>query len=158
MINFIINYFQERIRRRREFEASGKIHPITGVKMFPCGRAYVGMFRMSGYAGYKARGRSWLVHIHMAELFVPNPENKPIVNHKDGNKMNFAADNLEWATHSENTKHAFMTGLCRATLTPDLVREIRKSELSTTELAKKHGVCRSTMHKVVNHQSWVDVK
>ncbi len=158
LITYVLNYFRERIKSRREYEASGKIHPITGVKMFPDGRIYASVYRSGKYVGYWAEGRSWQIHVHMAELFIPNPDNKPVVNHKDGNKYNFRPYNLEWVTYSANTKHAFMTGLCRATLTPDMVREIRNSELSTTELAKKYGVCRSTIHKVVNHQSWVDVK
>ena len=51
------------------------------------------------------------VHGEVAKIFVPNPNNYPVVNHKDGNKQNNHYSNLAWVTHSENSQHAYDTGL-----------------------------------------------
>lgn len=51
------------------------------------------------------------IHRLLAKTFIPNPENKPMVNHINGNKLDNSLENLEWSTASENEKHAYDNGL-----------------------------------------------
>lgn len=63
------------------------------------------------YPSIRDRKKFLRVHRMVAIAFVPNPHNKPHVNHKDGNKLNFHYSNLEWVTPKENNQHAIQNGL-----------------------------------------------
>ena len=129
-----------------------------------------------GCAGYLRVGlmlgdkqKTLLVHRLVAIAFIPNPDNKREVNHVDGNKFNNCVDNLTWTTPSENTKHAFDTGLAkvlrgvdngRTNLTAEQVAEIRRlyvkgsSELGCNALAKKFGIGRTTVLRIVRGETF----
>lgn len=110
------------------------------------------------------------VHRFVAIHFIPNPENKPQVNHIDGNKLNNNVENLEWCTAKENTKHAIKNGLLvhkrgeqktQSILTEEAVIEIRKIDkydIDAKNLAQiKYGVSRSAINDVIARRKWKHV-
>lgn len=112
------------------------------------------------------------VHRLVAENFIPNPDNKPIVNHKDGNKLNNAVENLEWVTASENSQHAVDNGLRKynsisgelgglAKISNEQVIIIRdRYSLGETsrKLGQEFGVDKSTILKIVNRKTFKNVR
>ena len=104
-----------------------------------------------------------LVAIH----FIPNPDNKPEVNHKDGVKTNNYDWNLEWATHKENIIHAFANGLTKipkgemnqsSKLSKIQVLEIRdlcaNKKFNQKELAIMYKVAHSTINAIIKRKNW----
>lgn len=77
----------------------------------------------------------YVVHRLVAKAFIPNPNDLPEVNHKDGNKSNNCVENLEWCDRSYNIKHAYDTGL-RITM-KELVNEIDKLNKRMEKLEKQ---------------------
>lgn len=105
--------------------------------------------------------KMYRVHRLVAETFIPNPENKPEVNHINGDPMNNCVWNLEWATRSENQLHAYAHGLASCTKAKrrklsDAQRKtpVRRSDgkifKSVTEAAKAIGCNSSSVSSVVN--------
>lgn len=78
-------------------------------------RPMLGHVDKSGYRNVlfseSGKTKQYLVHRLIAITFIPNPNDLPMVNHKDGNKLNNSVENLEWCTRSENTKHSYENGL-----------------------------------------------
>lgn len=112
------------------------------------------------------------IHRAVAETFIPNPENKPTVNHKDGNKLNNNVNNLEWATYSENTQHAFDTGLAKAVsgenvycskLTQEQAEWIRANyipyskEFGSRALGRKFDIDHTKILDIINNVSYISM-
>lgn len=75
------------------------------------GRVSLGYVYSGGYIRVNVGRTEYLAHVLVAKTFLPNFFGKLRVNHKDGNKENPRLYNLEWATDSENNKHAYKKGL-----------------------------------------------
>lgn len=109
------------------------------------------------------------IHRLVAQAFIPNPENKPEINHKDGVKANNHVDNLEWCTNQENIDHAIKNGLrgglfvsgskhFKALFCEEEVLEIRDKyknfEYSQKELAERYRVSKSAISSIIHRRSW----
>jgi hypothetical protein len=125
------------------------------------------------------------VHRLVAHAFIPNPESKEHVNHKNGIKTDNSVENLEWATHKENVAHAIDNGLFImkadqagrdrsinktikkgslngfSKLTEDKVREIRQKYIprvyTREQLATEYNVTISAIKDVLIRKSWKHV-
>lgn len=119
-----------------------------------------------GYLRVWIGRKQYFVHRLVAEAHVPNPDNKPQVNHINGDRNDNRACNLEWVTNQENRDHAVKTGLhtsggdCSwAKLTWENVNYIREhGEIPATELAKTFGVSAPTIRDARNYRTWVPVE
>lgn len=151
----------------------GRVWSIVSKRLLKQGKLKTGYLVISSKIGGRG-GRCICKRVHrwVAEEFLDNPDNKPFVNHIDGDKTNNHVSNLEWSTPSANIQHAYDTGLIKAPkgqdrpvskLTDEDVRRIRRvykarcKEFGGEALARFYGVKRSTVNSIASGKTWKHV-
>lgn len=125
------------------------------------------------FGGRRGVLKCFRVHRLVAEAFIPNPENKPQVNHKNCCRSDNVVTNLEWVTPKENSEHAIKMGRCvihqgqdrvNSKLTDDSVRYIRNNyiprdrKFGARALGREFGVDKVTILGVVEGITWKHIK
>lgn len=114
----------------------------------------VTLHNVSNKRGKKGYRKNYKIHRLVAKYFIENPDNKPYVNHKDGNKHNNHVDNLEWVTAQENTVHAYKNKLI-SNQRPIKATKLDNPEItevfeSLSECARFFNCNKSYIHRALN--------
>lgn len=123
--------------------------------------------KVTGYCSVAIQSnRRYLVHRLVGLTFIDNPQNKPCINHKDGNKLNNCVDNLEWATYSENSVHSYENklqlpvcgekhGLSKLNnkIVSDIISLLKEGK-TLSDISIKTGVDKSLISNIKNKRNW----
>jgi hypothetical protein len=157
----------ERWRPVNNWEGIYEVSDAGRVRRCQPQRIMAGQVNTKGYRQvnmrHLGRRRVQLVHRLVADAFMGRPlTSSHQINHKDGDKLNNAASNLEWVTPSENQKHAYQLGLKSVTgernpnakLARKDVDRIRASSDSHVAAAAKYGVTPTLISMIRKHKIW----
>ena len=133
-------------------------------------KPYINKNRGYCYVKLQQEGRQKGIHIAqlVARCFIPNPYSKKTINHIDGNKSNNCVENLAWATHKENSQHAFKSGLGKSGLhhyrskfsAEDLhdIIELHNQGLKSFEIARLYNVSESPINSIIVGKSYRNIQ
>lgn len=161
-INYAVSN-KGRVKRLSGKAESGRIYKekILSPTVQSSGRYfYVGLSRMT-------KVKYHLVHRLVAKAFIPNPSNKPTVNHIDSNCFNNFVDNLEWASQKDNLKHARDKGLIyshpKGEPSPNRIfnkeqviniREMHRDGLNYSEISRNLNISASTIQRMCTYKTY----
>ena len=131
-----------------------------------------GYYQVCVSLGSRKNKHVFKIHRAVAETFIENANDKPQINHIDGNKLNNNLYNLEWSTSSENIRHAYDIGLAKgkrgedangAKLTNEQAKYIREhyiprdKEFGCRALANKFGVDHNRISNIIHNKSYASI-
>lgn len=116
-------------------------------------------YRQCYLRGLDGKKHGKRIHRLLALAFIPNPENLPQVNHKDGNKLNNNIDNLEWVSNATNTQHGYDIGMyhskhrnCEINVYHKNTHEFYKRFYSIRSMCVELGINRKTVTMILKHE------
>jgi len=122
-------------------------------------------------AGKKNKRKVVKIHRLVAELFIPNPDNKPEVNHLDFHRENPNVENLDWCTHEENVKYTleynksvFIDNTCEnnpnSKLNKEnviLIKKLLKDSITVADIARTFNVGWQTINHIKQGNTWKNI-
>ena len=171
---FILEEIWKAIENYPDFEISSlaQIRRVSTGKVLKQAINKTGYYQVCASLGQRKTLKAFKIHKVVAKAFVPNPENKPIVNHIDGDKLNSLPSNLEWATYSENSQHAYDNSLIIPSRGEDhyfskltnkdivFIREHyrpRCKAFGARALGRMFNVSHAVISRVCSNQTWTHI-
>tara|TARA_R110000850_G_scaffold267862_1_gene399011 strand:+ start:124 stop:753 length:630 start_codon:yes stop_codon:yes gene_type:complete len=160
-----VKRLKRRVTHRNQATAFSMVYPTKILKANPDSKGYPQVVLNAVSAGKKKRTAR--VHRLVAESFLPNPQNKPQVNHINLDTMDARAFNLEWCTAGENIKHSWDAGIRDKKLGEDshvvkytnrIVREVYTLSLSRLmsqqKIGEAYGMPQITVSNIKTKKTW----
>jgi len=128
-------------------------------------KMFMNSINTNGYLSVKMAGKLESIHRLVGGLFIPNPDNKPEINHIDGDKTNNKVENLEWVSPSENIQHKIhqlgkehrgsKNGMAKLTLEDvDKIKVLYQAGYSQNKLGEMFGISQGKISNVINGKSY----